>query len=111
MQKIKSKVTMPDEWWEQRARWMPTGSSSLHKKLIKEYQNVDQGAERMTKKAAAEHLDFNDLVRILQSTPCAIARTSTKNEPGKKNRPLYAVNDENTIVAMYASQYVESAMD
>lgn len=99
-------------WWKRRARNTPAGSSSRHKDLkvvIKDLPGVDMEM-RPTKKAVAELFTEKDLRDWLRMTPRCIARTSTKHEPARKNRALFAQDDEGAAIAAFASEGMERTM-
>lgn len=107
MRKIREKGTFQtmEEWWYTRNEWMPSGSSS-NRKRMKEFIQKDKrikSADRPNKKHISETLTKEHLALILAHEPIAIARVSTKPEPGFKRRALYASDDESTLIASYAS--------
>lgn len=99
-------------WWKRRARNTPAGSSSRHRDLksaIRDLPGVDLEM-RPTKKAVVELFTEDDLRSWLKMTPRCIARTSTKHEPGRKNRALFAQDDEGATIAAFASEGMERSM-
>lgn len=99
-------------WWARRARNTPSGSSSRHKDL-KAVVTGKPGVDlemRPTKKAVIEVFTEDDLKAWLCMTPRCIARTSTKHEPARKNRALFAQDDEGATIAAYASEGMERTM-
>ncbi|GFM95113.1 RNA-dependent RNA polymerase [viral metagenome] len=101
------------EWWDSRWAWAPSGSTSnrhLFAGLIASDDRLDTGA-RAGKKAAFEEMDDAAVLRVLLSPPIDVARASTKPEPGGKQRPLFASDDENFMVASYASLNIEKFMN
>lgn len=102
----------PQEWWESRWKWVPTGSTSLRSRqsaLCTADSRLGSGA-RADKRTVAETLPDDYLSRAMQTIPLRVARRSTKHEPGLKNRALYAVDDRTFYVAAYASAYAEQHM-
>lgn len=102
-----------EEWWAQRSLWCPSGSSSERHKLD-EYKERDSNlhsSDRPTKKSVVEAVKYEELLSHLHAMPVALARASTKHEPGFKQRALYASDDWSTHIASYASQDVEKHMD
>lgn len=100
------------EWWSSRHHTAPSGSSSLRAWAREELATDTRlrGQDRPGKKAVVEVLDETWLWRTLQKRPETIARTSTKNEPGDKLRPLHANNDSSYTVEAYASVQLEKSM-
>nr|WPH57541.1 RNA-dependent RNA polymerase [Rhizoctonia solani toti-like virus 1] len=100
------------EWWSSRHHTAPSGSSSLRAWAREELvgDNRLRGQDRPGKKAVVEVLDETWLWRTLCKRPETIARTSTKNEPGDKLRPLHANNDSSYTVEAYASVQLEKSM-
>lgn len=102
-----------DVWWEKRVNNLASGSSS-NRHLLDPYILSDPrigSSDRPNKKAVCEAYDKDYFYRILKSTPMMIARRSTKNEPGLKQRALYAVDDNAVIVSAFASMGVEKSMN
>lgn len=99
-----------DMWWESRYAWAPKGSSSQASIVSKEYSNqgvlLDKNA-RANKKAVISTLSDDWMLNTLASYPTKKPRRSTKNEPGYKNRALYAQDDESFMVSSYASVAME----
>uniref|UniRef100_A0AAU6NDN4 RNA-directed RNA polymerase n=1 Tax=Rhizoctonia solani toti-like virus 1 TaxID=3095224 RepID=A0AAU6NDN4_9VIRU len=100
------------EWWSSRHHTAPSGSSSLRAWAREELAGDQRlrGQDRPGKKAVVEVLDETWLWRTLCKRPETIARTSTKNEPGDKLRPLHANNDSSYTVEAYASVQLEKSM-
>lgn len=101
------------EWWKKRLNMVASGSSSNRHKLDP-YIDKDpriSSSDRPNKKAVVETLGPDAFWEILHRMPHMIARRSTKNEPGLKQRALYAANDEAVIVSAYASHTVEKSMN
>jgi hypothetical protein len=98
-----------EDWWDSRYAWAPSGSSSLHNvigKMIMQEMDVDPSA-RPTKKTVAARVPNNFLPRVLASPPSKFPRVSTKTEPGRKSRALYAQDDDSFFVSSYASVAME----
>lgn len=101
------------DWWEKRINNIASGSSSNRHRLDI-YTGKDSRistSDRPNKKAVCETYDGDYLRNILQRKPFMIARRSTKNEPGLKQRALYAVDDDAVIISAFASMGVEKAMN
>lgn len=107
------KLDSLQEWWEKRVNNIASGSSSNRHRLDEFAKNDSRisSSDRPNKKAVCETYDDDYLWRILQKKPLMIARRSTKNEPGLKQRALYAVDDDAVIISAYASMGVEKAMN
>jgi hypothetical protein len=100
------------EWWATRRAWVASGSSS-EKHRMQELKQDDARltrSDRPTKKQTIETMDIDDILKALLANPIAIARASTKPEPGFKRRALYASDDISTYIASYASADIEKAM-
>ncbi|UHK03125.1 MAG: RNA-dependent RNA polymerase [Sanya totivirus 3] len=107
------KIDSVREWWGRRINTLASGSSS-NRHLVDRYKSLDAEitrSDRPNKKAIAEILDDQYIWRVLRTVPHMVARRSTKNEPGLKQRALYAVDDEAVIISAYASHNMEKAMD
>jgi hypothetical protein len=107
------KLPSMEEWWASRWGWAPSGSTSLRRK-IKDGEAADErlGTQsRPGKKTIVENLPEDFPQQTLLARPGDVARASTKNEPGGKNRALYAHMDEAFFVASYASLHVEKFMN
>lgn len=101
------------QWWDKRLNAVASGSSS-NRHLLDPFVQSDErikSSDRPNKKAIMEVVPDNLIWSILTRQPHMIARRSTKNEPGLKQRALYAVNDEAVLVSAYASQHVEKHMN
>lgn len=109
----KQKLDRIDKWWEKRINNLASGSSS-NRHFLDPYIALDPrigSSDRPNKKAVCETYDKDYFLRILKSMPMMIARRSTKNEPGLKQRALYAVDDNAVIVSAFASMGVEKSMN
>lgn len=102
-----------DAWWERRRMNVASGSSSNRKILDQVAAHDDRilSGDRPNKKAIVEALPHNYLRQLLGTIPYAVGRQSTKPEPGRKLRALYAGDDECTYVAAYASHAMEVNMN
>lgn len=101
-----------ETWWKKRVNNLASGSSS-NRHLLDEYILKDErirSSDRPNKKAVCEVYDDNYIQRLLCQMPHMIARRSTKNEPGLKQRALYAVDDNAVIVSAFASMSIEKNM-
>lgn len=101
------------QWWQKRLNAVASGSSS-NRHLLDQYISADdriKSSDRPNKKAVLEAVHPETIWSILSSQPYMVARRSTKNEPGLKQRALYAVNDEAVLVSSYASQFVEKHLN
>jgi hypothetical protein len=107
-------ILEPHQWFAERWRWAPGGSSSMR-------HNLDHlpGSDprlppqiRPSKKTVYEELpdDFYDQAIIL-ATPQLVARASTKPEPGGKARAIYAVDDIGQLIPSYGSAGIEVHMN
>lgn len=106
-------VETMESWWQARHHHTPGGSSSL-RPLARSAMLGDsrlRAQDRPNKKAVMEVLPANWLFRACASLPVAAARTSTKNEPGEKNRAIHANNDDSYCMEAYASVHAEKALD
>jgi hypothetical protein len=105
-------ATMKD-WWSQRVLWAPMGSSSERHRLDEVQQQLhgNRNTERPKKKTVWNNISWEELGEKLKERTYSVARVSTKPEPGRKQRALYANDDWSTIVASYASQDIEKTMN
>jgi len=100
------------DWWERRHHWAPTGSSSFASVMAQDFEDDRfRAGDRLNKKAVMEFLDTDFAWACLTSEPVEMSRTSTKHEPGGKNRALIAADETTFIVTAYASVNMEKAMD
>jgi hypothetical protein len=106
-------MTMGD-WFQSRWAHAPSGSTTL-RGLMAEVKTKDEelsAQARPGKKCAWEALpDWFAEYCLHMLMPGATVHCSTKNEPGGKNRALFAVDDINTIVASFASVHMEKFMN
>lgn len=110
---LAEKLPTMEEWWNSRWGWAPSGSTS-RRHLIAQAASVDTrlGPQaRPGKKTIVETLPDDFPETILAGRAGDVARASTKNEPGEKNRALYAHMDEAFYIASYASLHVEKFMN
>lgn len=101
------------DWWASRWAWAPGGSTSERYRLsaaIGADERLD-GKDRAGKKAVFEALGPSHVGDILAGGSVVLGRTSTKHEPGGKNRALYAEGDRSFIVSSYASLHLEKHMN
>jgi hypothetical protein len=105
-----------DAWWKSRAAWAPSGSSSSGRRAKREVAKKLIGTsdidsrERANKKVTYCMLADDAYMQMLLSEPAKFPRFSTKNEPARKNRALYAEADTEFTVASYASVGIEGAI-
>jgi hypothetical protein len=101
-----------DKWTKTRALWLPQGTSSLEKSAGKqpliERWATDKAVPR-TKKMAWLNRPM-ELDSILKREPAIECRAATKNEPGRKRRPLHAADDYSFLAASYVSSGLEKTM-
>jgi len=57
-----------------------------------------------------ESINKQVMIKWISYKPAALARGSTKPEPGKKRRALLAVDDRTAFIAGYASEGIEQAL-
>lgn len=102
-----------DEWWDARWATTPSGSTSMRhiSDAVVESDPRLGSSARPNKKSAWEWLPDTTPYDILASWPRKFARGSTKPEPARKQRALYADDDAVTIIASYASVHVEKFMN
>lgn len=99
-----------DNWWSKRALSAPSGSSSLRHVVDEHKTKSIHSSDRPTKRTVYAMLPDDYPRKLLATTPHLHARCSTKPEPGRKHRALYAGCDCNTILQSYASHGIESCM-
>nr|WGM49141.1 RNA-dependent RNA polymerase [Umbelopsis ramanniana virus 5] len=100
------------EYWEQRWLSTPRGTTSKAGEAKRNLKNVDAKLDlqmRPIKPTIMELTDAEALKRQLRGDCFAVARGSTKPEPGLKRRALLAVDDRTALIAGYASSGVEVA--
>jgi hypothetical protein len=106
-----NKRTLKD-WWQQRRKWTPSGSSS-ERKRFDPYKKKDDRiapADRPNKMQVVETMELHELEAKLMGPTYSYCRASTKPEPGFKRRALYASDDWSTLIASYASADLEKHM-
>lgn len=109
---VKNGVESMEEFWQSRHMNTPSGSSS-NRHVLDKYAVMEPKItkkDRPNKKSVFEALPDHYIYLILGTLPRAIARQSTKHEPGFKQRALYASDDESTVIASYASHRFEKNM-
>lgn len=102
------------EWFSARWGHAPSGSSTLRKNMndVREEDSRLSSSSRPGKKCTWEAVpDWLPYYILLFGEPTAKVRTSTKPEPGLKQRALYALDDLSTIIASFASVHVEKFMN
>jgi len=99
------------EWWASRYGSTPSGSSSMRHLADKQRTKYQASSDRANKRIVWSMLPDDYPQQLLQLWPKILARCSTKNEPGLKNRALYAADDNHTILAAYASAGMERACE
>lgn len=108
-----SRLESQKSWWKSRIAWMPAGSSSngtrAKKKIEAAGAKLDK-LERANKKVTTALMAEDAFIKMINSIPAKWPRTSTKHEPGNKNRALYAEDDTAFLVASFASVGAESAI-
>lgn len=105
---LDSDLSPIDEWWAKRAQWAPSGSSSDKTPAAGMYQDQRvQATDRPNKKVIFCELPDDYPQRALWVTPRSVGRGSVKNEPGHKDRCLWATDDLAFTVAAYASHNIE----
>jgi hypothetical protein len=101
------------EWWSSRLDWARTGSTSESKetqeKMEKVFKNMKM--DKTNKRGFYASLKYEDWISRVGRVPTYTGRLSTKNEPGGKDRILGAQDDISYPFAMFASNYIEAAMD
>lgn len=107
------KIDSLQEWWTKRVNTIASGSSS-NRHMLDQYIVQDSritNSDRPNKKAVSEVYHSTYIYELLRKQPIMIARRSTKNEPGLKQRALYAVDDDAVIISAFASMGVEKMMN
>lgn len=100
-----------DEWWQARGNWVPSGSSDQRKMATDAIDDERlRSVDRVNKKGVFETVDMSWLQEVFMREPFNYARASTKPEPGRKQRALYASEDGLYMVASYASGDVEKVL-
>lgn len=98
------------QWWQKRVISTPKGSSSQRHSVDKHKTSLHDKSDRANKRVVFAYRSADEPERVLALTPHCIARCSTKPEPGRKRRALYAACDCSVIAASWASYGLESAM-
>lgn len=102
------------EWWDSRYIWVSAGSSSnaAAAKGVLEQSDMEPDKQcRPNKKAVAVTLPDSYIWLQMMKKPVKRPRKSTKNEPGNKNRAVYAQDDESFFVSSYASVAMERSIN
>jgi len=92
-------------WWATRAMWLGNGTASTQPTTQKLRAIVAPPHIRRTKALVLGHTDLKTLIGC--DPPNMQCRYATKNEPGKKRRPLRAADDRSYVVAAFASNNIE----
>ncbi|GFM95124.1 RNA-dependent RNA polymerase [viral metagenome] len=116
MQEILEKADFKEfgDWWKERWKWTPSGSSSLRHNMdeVKEKDERIGKRDRPNKKTVTETLYVEQLVQgMTKPYKTSHARMSTKPEPGFKRRVLYALDDVNNHISAYAATEMEKYMN
>lgn len=105
-----SRFTSMADWWAKRIISTPKGSSSQRHRVDKHLTSLHTKSDRAGKRVVYAYMPNDEPEKLLRLQPHCIARCSTKPEPGRKRRALYAACDCSTIIASWASHGLESAM-
>jgi hypothetical protein len=97
------------QWWARRAVSTPSGSSSWRSVSKSHTTHLHSSSDRANKRVIHSMLPDEAYKLLLQRKPHIAARCSTKPEPGRKHRALYAACDCATIIASFASIGFEEA--
>nr|UXL82813.1 RNA-dependent RNA polymerase [Conidiobolus heterosporus totivirus 2] len=111
--KVRKNAGSLSEYWLKRWWQSPRGTSSKGADTKRALKGRDQRLDfnmRPIKPTVAETLNYAGLLGMLSSVPRAVARGSTKPEPGKKRRALLAVDDTTAFIAGYASDRIEQGL-
>lgn len=103
-----------DEWWASRYNWVSSGSSSntaAARHVLEQADMEPDKASRPNKKAVAVTLPDEYAYIQMLSRPVKRPRKSTKHEPGRKNRALYAQDDASFFVSAYGSVAMERCIN
>lgn len=100
-----------NDWWASRMMNAPNGSSSHRHTVDEKRTKSHSSGDRPNKKVVYSYMGDNTPVAMMQLEPHVVARCSTKPEPGRKHRALYAACDCSSIVSSWASVGLESAMN
>jgi hypothetical protein len=107
---VSKRHTTIEEWWKTRVATTPAGSSSW-RSLASEFKTKShKSADRPNKRVLYSLLPQESINWITNQQPRCHARTSTKPEPGRKRRALYAADDLHTIISSFSSWGFEDAM-
>jgi hypothetical protein len=100
------------QWFHDRVIWASSGASSERYRLssVKKTDDRLKQAARANKKTVAESWTDATLISWLCNYHWDRAKMSTKNEPGNKNRTLLAQYDPGQLMAIFASQGLETNM-
>jgi hypothetical protein len=99
-----------NEWWDRRALNTPSGSSNWRHTLDGYKTSHHASNDRPNKRSVYSSLPQDTPQQMLARRPHINARCSTKPEPGRKHRALYAACDCSSIVSSYASLGFEESM-
>lgn len=96
-----------ESWWETRIAWLPNGTSSDKNRdrwpaKLRNCTYLTNSKSMMLGPNKAEWLTAQ-----IHSKPMMTCRAATKNEPGKKRRPLRASDDTSYAIQAYASSNLE----
>lgn len=104
-----------DTWWQSRYAWAPSGSSSnaaaAKAAMMHTEGLVPDNTARPNKKAVTMVLAEDYIWLNMLSKPVKKPRCSTKNEPGHKNRALYAQDDASFFISAFASVAMERSIN
>lgn len=103
-----------DEWWASRYNWVSTGSSSMAAQAREVLEKSDMEPDKQSrpnKKAVAVTLPEEYIYLQMLRRPFKNPRKSTKHEPGRKNRALYAQDDASFFVSAYGSVAMERSIN
>lgn len=107
---VGQRIATLDEWWSARLINTPSGSSSHRHVVDHERDRLHKTSDRPNKRVVFAHQPDDWPRKLLQLEPHCIARCSTKPEPGRKRRALYAACDCSSVISSYASLGIENAM-
>ncbi|KAF4649284.1 hypothetical protein FOL47_002230, partial [Perkinsus chesapeaki] len=100
-----------DHWWKRRHHMLAGGSSSFRAAATAQIRDPRlRSDDRPGKKLVMETSLLRSPAAIVNDEPLGVYRTSTKYEPGAKQRALYAVDDDCYVVTAYASSNAEKEM-
>nr|QIP68042.1 RNA-dependent RNA polymerase [Erysiphales associated totivirus 24] len=105
---METKPQTAREWWQRRWYNTPGGSSSMSKERVRlAHPELNLKQFEVDKKNAMELYTYDEFVQWVSEPAYILARCSTKHEPGFKNRPLQAGNDEHSAISSYVSDGIE----